>query len=389
MRLSNRLLSLPDPNGNAWEIYETARKMQAAGRQVTMLSIGDHDVTTPEPLLDHMRQSAGSGKTGYAPIPGTPELRAAIAERTQRISGVETLASQVTVTPGGQFALYASLIATLDPGDGAVMIDPYYATYPLTIRAASGRTIVSPADPDCGFQPDLDALAVAAKDARAIIINTPNNPTGAVYSEDTLHGIAEICRENDIWLISDEVYDTQVWDGRTHATPRALPGMKERTIIIGSLSKSHVMTGSRLGWMIAPQSLIEHAWEFQIATTYGVPGYIQDMGTFALTQGHDIEADVTATYAARRDMAIAVFHGANKVRLSPPEGAMYVMLDIRATGLSGIAFANGLLEAQAIAVMPGEGFGAAAAGHVRVALTVEDAALKSALETVRAFADGL
>ncbi|MBB5515549.1 arginine:pyruvate transaminase [Rubricella aquisinus] len=389
MRPSDRVLSLPDPAGNAWAIFERARAMQEAGRPVTMLSIGDHDRTTPAALLDQMAQSARAGNTGYAPVPGAAALRAAIAARAARITGAATTPEEVTVTPGGQFALYAALIATLDPGDRVVMIDPYYATYPLTIRAASGTAVICPADPDRGFQPDLAALAEAAKGARALLINSPNNPTGAVYSAETLHGIAEICRKEDLWLISDEVYDSQIWDGKTHLSPRSLPGMAERTIVIGSLSKSHVMTGSRLGWMIAPRAVIAPLWEFQIATTYGVPGYTQDMAMHALTHGDAIAAEVTATYAARRDMAVRLFEGANAVRLSPPEGAMYVMLDVRATGLSGVTFAERLLDTHAIAVMPGEGFGAAAAGHVRVALTVEDAALAEALVTLRRFADAL
>ncbi|MGB0498780.1 MAG: pyridoxal phosphate-dependent aminotransferase [Rubricella sp.] len=388
MRLSNRLTSLPDPDGDAWAVFIRARAMQEAGESVTMLCIGDHDRVTPEPLLDAMAESARGGQTGYAPITGTAALREAIAGRMSRNTASPVTAEQIAVTPGAQFALYAAITAVTDPGDRLVMLDPYYATYPLTLKAASATAVVSPSLPDAGFQPDLDALARNARGARAILINTPNNPTGAVYTSETLAAIAEIARREDLWILSDEVYSGQVWDGE-HRSIRALPGMADRTIVISSLSKSHVMTGSRIGWLCAPERLVTPMLEFLIATSYGVPGFIQDMALHAIRNGEEIEAETAATYRHRRDLGLRILTGANRLRVSPPQGAMYLMLDVRGTGLSGTDFAERLLDEERIAVTPCEGFGPSAAGHVRIALTVGDESLSDALTRIRRFAERL
>ncbi len=176
-----------------------------------------------------------------------------------------------------------------------------------------------------------------------------------------------------------------VWDGR-HVSPRSLPGLAERTLVVGSMSKSFAMTGSRVGWIVGPEEVIFHLSNLAIHTTYGVPGYIQDAAVFALGAGAALEGAVCAPFHRRRDLARTLLARQNLVKSIPAEGAMYVLLDIRATGLSGIAFATALLEAERIAVMPGESFGAAAAGYVRVALTVDDASLEAALTRLIAFA---
>jgi arginine:pyruvate transaminase len=232
----------------------------------------------------------------------------------------------------------------------------------------------------------LDALARAAPGAKSLLINSPNNPTGVIYSDATLRGIAEICIRHDLWLISDEVYDTQVWHGH-HLSPRALPGMADRTLVVGSMSKSHAMTGSRIGWIVGPEDAVGHLINLSTHTTYGVPGYIQDAALFALQQGPGLEEEIAAPFRRRRAIAAQVLAGTNTVTAVPSDGAMYLMLDIRATGLSGEAFANALLDAERIAVMPGESFGQSAAGHLRVAMTVDDAAFADALTRLVAFAD--
>ena len=190
----------------------------------------------------------------------------------------------------------------------------------------------------------------------------------------------------DLWLISDEVYDTQVWQGE-HFSPRALPGMADRTIVLGSMSKSHAMTGSRLGWVVAPEEVAEAITNLATNTTYGVPAYIQDAALFALNLGESFERQIAAPFRRRRDIAMRVLAGSNAIRVIPSSGAMYLMLDIRATGMSGNAFANALLDAEKIAVMPGESFGDASAGHLRLALTIGDELIEEALTRLAAFAD--
>lgn len=385
MHLSRTITGLTGGGSDGWDLFLKARRMRAEGIAVIELTIGEHDIPTAPAILDAMHRAAVGGHTGYASVPGTPALRQTVARRVSERTGVPTTAANVIITPGGQAGLFAAHAATCDAGDRALYIDPYYATYPGTIRAVGAVPVAVPTRSRDAFQPDPAQIAARAGGARSLLINSPNNPTGVVYSRKVLEGIAGACIDHDLWLISDEVYDTQVWEG-AHVSPRALPGMAERTLVVGSMSKSHAMTGSRCGWIVGPEAAIAHLIGLATHTTYGVPGYIQDAAVFALNQGAELEDDIAAPFRRRRQIALGVLRGQNVVRAIPAGGAMYVMLDIRATGLSGEDFADRLLDSHHIAVMPGESFGQAAAGHVRVAMTVDDAALKTALTRLVAFA---
>ncbi|WP_298906648.1 pyridoxal phosphate-dependent aminotransferase [uncultured Aliiroseovarius sp.] len=388
MELSTRIQGILDGGDDGWGVFYKARAMKAAGVDVTELTIGEHDIRTDPSILTAMYEAAVGGHTGYADIPGTPALRDAVAKRVEEQSHVDTKRQNVLITPGGQAALFAAHMAACDDGDTALFIDPHYATYPGTLRSVGAKAVAVPARSRDGFQPDLDAVRRAAKGAKSLLINTPNNPTGVIYSDETLHGLAQICRDEDLWLISDEVYDSQVWHG-AHLSPRALPGMAERTLVVGSMSKSHAMTGSRLGWIIGPDEAIAHLATLAINTNYGVAGFIQDAALFALRQGPGFEADIAAPFRRRRDAATPLFSGQEAARLIPSDGDMYLMADIRATGLSGEEFALRLLDEEHIAVMPGESFGHAAAGHIRIAMTIDDDRFLDAVERLISFANTL
>ncbi|MCF2903838.1 pyridoxal phosphate-dependent aminotransferase [Octadecabacter sp. CECT 8868] len=385
MKLSHRITHLTPSGSDGWEVFYKARGLVAQGEPIIELTIGEHDIRTHVDILNAMNKSAKGGHTGYASVPGTPELRRAVAERIQERTGVRTTAENILITPGGQAALFATHNAVCDEGDTALFIDPYYATYPGTIRGVGAIPKSIPARPENGFQPSAADLNANAAGATSLLVNTPNNPTGAVYSLETLAAIGDTCIANDLWLISDEVYDTQIWDG-THISPRALPDMAERTLVVGSMSKSHAMTGSRVGWVCGPKEVIEHMINLATHTTYGVPGYIQDAAHFALGQGTPLEDEVSAPFARRREITERLIATQNVVKASPTQGAMYAMLDIRATGMSGFDFANDLLDTHQIATMPGESFGTSAAGHVRVAMTVDDDRYDIALHTLLDFA---
>ena len=382
---SNRIQKLTGDGDDGWEILYKARAMKAAGKPVLELTIGDHDIPTAPDILDAMAQAARDGGTGYAAVPGIAPLRQAVSARLSARHGVEYTRDNILITAGGQAALFAAHHAACDEGDRALFIDPYYATYPGTIRTVGAVPVSVIARSEDGFQPDLTALSRAALGAKSLLINSPNNPTGAVYTSDSLRGIAQIAQDHDLWVISDEVYDTQVWVGR-HLPFASLPGMAARTLTIGSLSKSHAMTGSRLGWLAAPAAVIANLITLATHTTYGVPGYIQKAGLFALQKGPEIEAQIAAPFLRRRDAFLARLAGQNHLRPIPPHGAMYVMLDARATGLSGKDFAISLLNKTHVAVMPGESFGQAAAGHLRVALTLPDAEFEEAITRLLWFA---
>lgn len=385
MQLSQRITHLTGGGSDGWDVFYRARAMIAAGEHVTELTIGEHDIRTDASILGAMDASARGGHTGYAMIPGTDDLRDAVAARLTERTGVPTTRDNVLITPGGQAALFASHSATCDPGDTALYLSPYYATYPGTIRSVSAVPQVINTRAEDAFQPRAADIAAHAEGAKSLLINTPNNPTGVVYSRDTLDGIAQVCRDHGMWLISDEVYDTQVWSG-AHLSPRALPGMADHTLIVGSMSKSHAMTGSRVGWVVGPEDAIAHLITLSTHTTYGVPGYIQDAAVFALDQGTGFEDQIAAPFRRRRAIAQEILANQNALSLVPAQGAMYLMLNISSTGMTGEGFANALLDAHKIAVMPGESFGEAALGHIRVAMTVNDDAFAAALRTLCQFA---
>lgn len=388
MELSRRITGILADGSDGWGVFYRARAMVAAGRDVTELTIGEHDIRTDPVILGAMDRAARSGATGYSAVPGTDALRAAIAARVQARSGVPTGPGNVMVTPGGQSGLFSAHLAVCDAGDRALFVDPYYVTYPGTLRSLGLIPVAVPTDPARAFRPGYGDIAGVAGGARSLLINSPNNPTGTVYDRATLDGIARAARDHDLWLISDEVYETQVWEG-DHLSPRALPGMADRTLVIGSMSKSHAMTGSRVGWIVGPEAVIGHLINLATNTTYGVPGFVQAAALFALQQGAALEDRIAAPFRRRRAIADRVLGGQTAVRALPSQGAMYLMLDIRATGLSGEGFAMSLLETHGIAVMPGESFGQSAAGHVRVAMTVDDDRFAQALTTLATHAKGL
>ena len=384
---SQRIRGLLGGEDDAWSVFYRARRMKAAGEPVLELTIGEHDIGTDATILDEMHRAARAGHTGYAAVPGIDALRDRVAERLSAASGAVFTRDNVMITPGGQAGLFAAHHAALDEGDRGLMIDPYYATYPGTIRALGAVPVPVRAGPETGFQPQERDIAEAARQsgARSLLINTPNNPTGAVYGPETLQGIARAARDFDLWVISDEVYDAQVWEGR-HLPFAGRDGMFERTLTVGSMSKSHAMTGSRLGWVAGPAEVIEDLVQLATHTTYGAPGFIQEAALFALEAGTEAEEAVAAPFRRRRAQVMDRLARQSLLRAAAPDGAMYVMIDVRATGLSGVAFAEALLDETRVAVMPGESFGEAAAGHVRVAMTLPDEAFAEAIDRLCAFA---
>ena len=302
MELSHRITHLTGGGSDGWDVFYRARRMIRDGVDVLELTIGEHDIRTHPSILSAMDEAAKGGHTGYVMVPGTHELRETVAERLTERTGVPTTPENILITPGGQSALFAAHLAACNEGDKALYLDPYYATYPGVIRGVGAEPVVIQTRAEDAFQPRAEDIAALAEGATSLLINTPNNPTGTVYSRETLEGIAKVCIDHDLWLISDEVYDTQVWEGE-HISPRSLPGMAERTLVVGSMSKSHAMTGSRVGWVAGPEEVIPHLINLATHTTYGVPGFIQDAAVFAIAQGEDLEEEIAAPFRRRREIA--------------------------------------------------------------------------------------
>ena len=384
-QLSERVISITALDGDGWEIFNLAREMKISGAEIIELTIGEHDDSTHSIILNAMHKSAREGNTGYASVPGTKSLRQAVANRVQKRTGIHTTPNNVIITPGGQAGLFAAHVALANQGDTGLIIDPFYATYPTTLRSAGLNLRIVKTIPEDNFIPSMDELTKNAKGAKTLLINSPNNPTGTVYDQATLLEISKVAIDNDLWVISDEVYDTQIWVGK-HISIRSLPNMENRTTVIGSMSKSHAMTGSRLGWVVAPEYVVEKLSDLACNTNYGVPGFIQDAGLYALTQMPDIEKIVAEPFNRRRKIAQKIVKEYPDIKVHPSLGGMYLMIDIRATGLNGVEFSKALLNARSIAVMPGESFGNSSAGHIRVAMTISDDKFEYATRTICSFA---
>ena len=383
---SKRVAGIIPSGRDGWELHFTALTRKQAGEDILMLSIGDHDFDTPAETVEACVRLVRGGYHHYSQLAGIPALRRAMATLSTACTGVETVADQILAAPGGQAALYAAVQGTLDPGSHAIVVAPYYATYPGTFRAAGADFTVVETTAADGFQPRASAIEAAIRpNTRAILINTPNNPTGAVYTRTSLEAIADLCKAKDLWLLSDEVYWTLTGADRRHLSPRALPGMAERTLVINSMSKSHAMTGWRIGWLTGPERIIALLTNLNLVTTYGLPDFVSRAAQEAIENGYGVK-EIADRYASRRTAFLDAIHGMNDVVVRGSEGGMYVMLDISAIEPDCEKFAFALLDAEKVAVMPGSSFGEAAAGHIRISLTQPEAVLQEAATRLRRFA---
>ncbi|PLP60523.1 aspartate aminotransferase [Mesorhizobium loti] len=380
---SSRISGITPSGKDGWEVHFAAWQRLEAGEDIIMLSVGDHDFHTPSETVEAGVAALRAGHHHYTQLPGIPALREAMARISTQCTGVATSPEQVIATPGGQASLYAAVQGVLDPGDHAIVVAPYYATYPGTFRAAGADFTVVETRATDGFQPDPKAIEAAVRpNTRAMLINTPNNPTGAVYSRKSLESIADICRRHDLWLLSDEVYWTL--GDSVHLSPRALPGMDERTLVINSMSKSHGMTGWRLGWLTGPQELVTLLISLNLVTTYGLTDFVSRAAIEALNNDYGVER-IAALYAGRRKLFLDAVRGMNNVTVRGSEGGMYAMLDISAVEPDDEKFAWAFLDRENVGVMPGSSFGDAAAGHIRISLCQPEPILLEAAERLRRF----
>ncbi|MFU8817908.1 MAG: pyridoxal phosphate-dependent aminotransferase [Pseudomonadales bacterium] len=374
----------------AWEIHTRARQLQAEGADIILLSVGDPDFATPPAIVARAVESLGQGDTHYTPIAGLPRLRQAVARNHQQLTGQQVAPEQVVVTAGAQNALYAVAQCILEPGSEVIVPEPTYVTYEAVIGTTGATRVVVPLAPENGFRPDPAAIAAAVtSQTRAILLNTPHNPTGAMIPRDVLEAIAAICRAHDLWLITDEVYAALTFEAE-HVSPASLPGMAQRSVVISSLSKSHAMTGWRVGWVVAPRALAAHLETLLLCMLYGTPGFVQEAAIVALSAEMTEQDEMRASYRRRRDLVCGRLEAgqANGAPVSchRPAGGMFVVIDVRASGLSGRDFAWGLLEQEGVSLLPAEAFGPSARGHLRLSLAASEAVLEEACRRIIRYA---
>lgn len=382
MAFSSFVERIGGDGADAWTIHYEAKRRAERGEDVIVLSVGDHDFHTPDDVVARAVTSLRSGRTHYTNVEGERDLRERIAAVHHGITGQAVEADNVVVVPGAQCGLFSTLMCVAEAGDEVISPEPRYATYEATIKAGGATIVGVPMRPETGFRLDpADVEAAITPRTRAVVINTPHNPSGAVMSRADVEAIAEICRARDIWLISDEVYAAMTYDA-PHVSPAGLPGMADRCAVVSSLSKSHSMTGWRLGWVVGPKDLAGHLYNLMMCMLYGAQPFIQDAAVTALETAPD---QFRALYRRRRDLVCAALDAIPGIAYHRPASGMFVMIDIRASGLSSSAFTQGLLDQEGLSLLPADAFGPSARGYVRLSLGADDARLADACRRLARF----
>ncbi len=378
--ISRRVQSVP-PSGIR-KYFDIAATM----KDVISLGIGEPDFVTPAPILQAGIESLQRGETHYTSNSGLLQLRQAIARNLQHLYGVTYDAeAELLITVGVSEALYLALTAILDPGDEVIVPQPCFVAYTAEVVFAGGVPVVIGTRVEDNFQVTAEQIERALTPrTKALLIGYPNNPTGAVMERPHLEQIAQLAEQHDLLVISDEIYDRLVYGGFQHVCFASLPGMRERTITLGGFSKSHAMTGWRLGYAAAPAELLAALRKIHQYTIMSAPTPSQFAGLEALHSGEPHVAQMVAEYDRRRRLLVG---GLNTLGLDcfEPKGAFYAFPSVARSGLDETAFADKLLDEEHVAVVPGSAFGESGAGFVRLSYATAYEKIEEALNRLERF----
>lgn len=370
---------------SAYVVLAAARRLEAQGRDVVHLEIGEPSADTPPHVVEAGIRALRAGLTHYAVPAGIPELRAAVADHV-RLRGVRASAEHVVVTAGAKPMLFYALLSLVEPGDEVLCPDPGFPIYESVVRLAGGRPVPYPMDAERGFRASVDALAeLVSPRTRALVLNSPHNPTGLVATGATLAALADLAQRHDLWVISDEVYSRLLYEGET-ASIAAVPGMSERTVLVDGFSKSYAMTGWRLGYGVMPQALQQRVTKLLINNASCTATFVQHAGIAALTGPQDFVTRMGAELRARRDLMVSGLASIDGVTCPSPAGAFYAFPDLSSLleqrGLTADAFADRLLAEHGVAVLAGTAFGPGGAGHLRLSFAAPRAEIERGVERV-------
>lgn len=369
----------------AWDTHILAQKAADKGEDVVVMSVGDPDMDTPAAVVEAAVDSLRGGDTHYVDVMGKESLRQAIAMRHQQRSGQVVSAEQVMVFSGTQNALFASLFCLAEQGDEVIIVEPAYVTYEASVGATGATLVRVPSAADNNFALDIHALAAAVTDkTKVLLLCSPNNPTGMVMSQADLEAVADIAIEHDLWLICDDVYGDLVY-ADDYVAMASIDRVSDRLVTISSLSKSHAMSGWRAGWAVAPQELISHFYNVSLTMLYGLPGFVQEGARYALTDAWDERLRMREVYAQRMHMVMDQLGNLGKIKPLEPQAGMFILVDVRDTGLSSQEFVEQLYAQQGVSVLSAAAFGACAEGFVRISFALDDARLQTGIERIKAF----
>ena len=381
MRFSSLTGRIGGSGADAWLTHYEAADALARGEDVIVLSVGDPDIDTPAPVLERAIAQLRAGDTHYVAAAGRPALREAIARAHHERTGQAVQAENVVYLAGAQNALFAASLCLAGPADEVVSFEPMYPTYPATLEVSGARLVRAPAG--ATLRPDIALLpALITARTRMIVWASPNNPSGFVMSESELAVIGELARRHDLWLVVDEVYAGLAPGGRVPGLAAQLP---DQVVTLGSLSKSHAMTGWRAGWLVGPRELAVKVELLAMCMLFGLPGFVQEAAITALAIAPEAEQRARDYCRSRQQRFAAGLREVGQLRIIEPEAGMFMLIDVSGTGLTGAEFVRALYAAQKVSVMDGAAFGASTAACVRVCFATGEASIDEACARIRRF----
>ena len=368
----------------AFEVLARAKALEAQGKEIIHLEIGEPDFTTPTYIIEAARKALADGYTHYTPAPGIPELRAAIAQDATERRGIAFAPDEVVVTPGGKPVMFFSILALCEEGDEVIYPNPGFPIYESMIQFVGARAVPAQIEEARGFSLDVDKLCDAVNErTRLIILNSPHNPTGGVLSRGDLEQIAAtVLKYPDLMVLSDEIYSRMLYGGE-HISIATLPGMRERTIVLDGFSKIYAMTGWRLGYGLFPREMVPAITRLMTNSNSCTATFTQMAGVVALTGSQQPSEEMVAEFHKRRDVIVAGLNAIPGVTCATPGGAFYAFPNITGTGLSSRELADALLNEAGVAVLAGTAFGAFGEGYIRLSYANSIEQIERALAQIK------
>ena len=379
---SERFLSKRTQTQGATDDRRKMLAIAATMDNVINLGRGDPDLETPDYVIQAVKQDISKAKTHYTAWAGLPELRKVVAEKFARENGFCPGEDEIIVTVGAQEAIFLTMMGLLDPGDEVIVPEPRYTPYDTCVKLAGGVLVNVPTYEEYGFKVRVEDIEKAITPrTKAILLVSPNNPTGAVLDRETLEKVASLAQEKDLVVISDELYQKLVFDDVTPVSMASLPNMFERTVTVSGISKTYSMTGWRIGFMIAPREIISPILALKYAVTICAPAISQYAALAALTGPQEYVQSVRDIYQERREVTMKCLDELH-IPYTKPQGTFYLFMNIKKFGMSSFEFASSLLKETGVFTFPGTAFGAMGEGYIRLSLLVPSEKIKEAFDRV-------
>ena len=369
MKFSRAINRMAVDTSTVWGVHDKALTRKAAGEDIILFSIGDPDLPTLDITVNHAIASLRAGRTHYSPGAGEIPLRQAVADIETKSSGSTTSIDQIVIHPGGTNAIFTTLSCFLNEGDEIVIPSPMYVGYQGLLAAIGASVVQVPLNADDNFSLDVAVVKKAFTAAtRVLFLNTPGNPGGNIIDEAQLRELAAFCLERGVWIVCDEVY-SMITFGTKHVSLLKAAQSLENVVVVDALSKSHSMTGWRMGWTVSSEDTARRILDFASGTIFGCCQFVQDAAAFALQNDEEYMRAIADEYRVRRDYALERIQRIAGLRANQPKAGMFIMLDVSQLADDGLVFAEGLLQHSGVSVLPGIAFGETSRRFVRLSLT--------------------